>query len=118
MSDATGFQRRRRALPPTESNVVANEETKDYDHGELIEKLEETGKEPTFHENEQGETNDNPKDVDYQENDDSTATEITPEQIENMSVEEVKAELDKREIDYVHNTGLEKLKGKLLDAIS
>lgn len=120
MSDATGFQRRRRALPPTESNVVANEETKNLDHAELIEELEETGKEPTLIKNEEkaeGELHEDSNVSDDNQENEQTANELTSDQVDSLSLAQVKEELDSRNIDYVHNTGEQKLKEKLKDAI-
>lgn len=58
---------------------------------------------------------DEKENVDNQDNEQTA--ELIEEQVEELDIEQVRAELDKRNIEYVHNTGIKKLKERLKEAL-
>lgn len=105
MSDVSGFQRRRRIVSAQEDNAAANE------------RINELNDVEEFGNGEGNPTNDDNTDKNFVTDTNMDATVLLEAQVDNMTLEELQAELTKREIQFPHNAGEKNLKGKLKDAI-
>lgn len=109
----TGFQRMRRLQAEKaekEAEAKALEEN-DADNNEN-EGVGEGLEEPRTNTNEQEEN------AEVAQIEPEKQKALTPDQVDTMDVEDVRAKLDELGINYVHNTGEAKLKERLKDAIN
>lgn len=127
-TDIFGWKRRQKAKEAAES-VTAQDDAEAKAEAEAERKAreaaeaEKAAREANTHDNAQtpagepGESQDDEQTPANTQQDDAALKLFTPEMVDTMAIEDVKEMLDAHDIKYAHNTGEEKLRERLKNAI-